>query len=110
MLSKETKQELILSLLEIEKGNGSSTLTLAPQNKPVIAILQRGWVVTGVFSQNGPYCKLKNASVIRKWGTNNGLGELAEKGKLPNTVLDKTKDITFHELTCVAIIEMDKEL
>ena len=72
-------------------------------NKPLrILVLQRGWAVIGRVSKFGPlgqYIKVENAAVIRRWGTSKGLGELAEKGPLQNTVLDECPPITCHELT-----------
>ena len=70
-----------------------------------IVILQRGWVVVGRFSQEGSNCKLTNASIIRVWGTTKGLGEIAINGPTSKTVLDKSPDIRFHELTIIATID-----
>jgi len=70
-----------------------------------IVILQRGWNMVGKFERNGSDCKLHNASVIRRWGTSRGLGELAENGPLPETKLDKTFGVVeFDYLTVVAMI------
>jgi hypothetical protein len=70
-----------------------------------IVILQRGWVVVGRYSQEGSNCKLTNASVIRFWGTTKGLGEIAINGPTSKTILDKSPDIRFHELTIIATID-----
>lgn len=69
-----------------------------------IVILQRGWVVVGRYYRKGQQCKVINGYVIRKWGTTQGLPELAIKGPLENTVLDKSPDIEFHQLTEIANI------
>ena len=74
-----------------------------------IVILQRGWVMIGKFERTGSECKLHNASVIRKWGTTNGLGELSN-GKLPDTILDKCYGIVeFDYLTVVATIAVKED-
>lgn len=70
-----------------------------------IVILQRGWVVVGHYIQQGEYITLSKAAVVRKWGTSNGLPELALKGPLSATVLDKGPEIRFHALTEVASIK-----
>jgi len=70
-----------------------------------IVILQRGWVMVGRFSQEGPNCRLEDAAVIRVWGTSKGLGEIAAKGPTSKTVLDKTPSVNFHELTVIATID-----
>lgn len=73
-----------------------------------IVILQRGWVVVGRFSQYGSECKISNGYVIRRWGTTNGLGQLATTGPLAETKLEATPEVTFHELTKIADIKCDE--
>jgi hypothetical protein len=67
-----------------------------------IVVLQRGWVMVGRFEQQGAQCQLHGASVIRRWGTKKGLGELATDGPLANTLLDPAGEVKFHELTVIA--------
>ncbi len=74
-----------------------------------IVILQRGWIVVGDFTQEGSQCVMRNGSVIRRWGTTKGLGELAVKGPLPETKLDPIPETTFHELTVIARIACSAE-
>jgi hypothetical protein len=74
-----------------------------------IAILQRGWVMVGRFERNGADCKLHNAHVIRIWGTNNGLGEIAGNGPTKDTKLDKCYGVVeFDFLTVVALISVEE--
>ncbi|MDX1941444.1 MAG: hypothetical protein SFU99_12880, partial [Saprospiraceae bacterium] len=80
-------------------------LKTSSDQQPIrIVVLQRGWVVIGRFSQIGCECFIKNGYVIRRWGTTNGLGELALEGKQSNTVLDKIPVTHFHELTIVMML------
>lgn len=75
-----------------------------------IVILQRGWIVVGRMERTDTVCKLHNASVIRTWGTTNGLGELAENGKLSGTKLDKCYGVVeFDWLTVVATIAVNED-
>lgn len=75
-----------------------------------IVVLQRGWVVVGEMTKEGNACVLHNASVIRRWGTSNGLPELAEFGPLPETKLEKaTHPIRFHYMTVVLTLECSKK-
>ena len=97
------KIDLIKMLLTDEKSENSTDLGTKKQ----IVVLNRGWVVIGDYSEDGDTCLLENASVIRKWGTTQGLGELAEKGKLPDTVLDASPDIRFNKLTMVARMDVN---
>lgn len=80
-------------------------------NSPIkIAILQRGWVVIGRYKEEGDECVIENAYVIRRWGTSEGLGELALKGKQSETVLDKTGVVRFNKLTSVAFIDCNESV
>lgn len=74
-----------------------------------IVILPRGHVAIGDFSQDGVNCKLTNAAIIRIWGTKNGLGELAQNGKQPNTILDPCPTLRFHEATIIARMDVNEE-
>lgn len=75
-----------------------------------IVILQRGWVVIGRYHEDGDYGVLVDAYVIRRWGTSEGLGELALQGKQKETKLDKTGVIRFHKLTTVALIDCNEDM
>jgi hypothetical protein len=80
----------------------------AKPSKKQIVVLNRGWIVVGNYSEKGDECTLTDASVIRKWGTTQGLGELAEKGKLPDTVLDACPNVHFHKMTMVARMDVNE--
>ena len=62
-----------------------------------IIVLMHGWVVVGQLEQDGDWYLLINGSVIRRWGTTMGLGELAAKGPLPETKLDPIALTKFHK-------------
>lgn len=75
-----------------------------------IVILQRGWIIVGRFERNGSDCKVSNASVIRKWGTSKGLGEIAKDGPTGSTELDKCYGVVqFDYLTVVATIDCEEK-
>ena len=89
--------------------NGIKYIPEAQNDSPVkIVVLQRGWVAIGRWGRDGSDCKLTDASIIRKWGTTKGLGELAS-GPLSDTILDKAGIIGFDYLTVVCTIECDEE-
>lgn len=70
-----------------------------------IVILQRGWIMVGRLERKGSDCILHNASIVRKWGTTKGLGEIAIGGPTSDTVLDKCYGVvSFDYLTVVASI------
>lgn len=72
-----------------------------------IVILQRGWVMVGLYGRDGEDCWLEKAHVIRRWGTTRGLGELAVNGPLSNTQMDPCGRVDFHVLTVVATIRCE---
>lgn len=53
-----------------------------------IVILDRGFVLVGHATVDGDWVTTTNASIIRRWGTTKGLGELAMNGPLRDTKLD----------------------
>lgn len=80
-------------------------LTPAEPSDIKIAVLQRGNVLVGRFARDGDMCELTDASVIRRWGTTKGLGEIAAGGPTPDTVLDPCGRVMFHILTAVMMID-----
>ena len=97
------KIDIIKALIQDE---GGQSMEVGGSNVKIV-ILQRGWVFVGRFSQEGSTCKLTDAYNIRTWGTTKGLGELASDGPTTNTKLDKVNDVTFHELTTVAMLDCE---
>ena len=97
--------EKYVSEADFKAKKGSSA-----SSKKQIVILQRGWVVVGDYSINKEKdeCTLTNASVIREWGTSNGLGQLAENGPLTGTILETQADMHFHPLTVIARLDVNE--
>ena len=75
-------------------------------SKRQIVILQRGWIVVGDVEQVGNKMVVNGASVIRRWGTTNGLGQLALAGPTKETILDACGTVTAHELAVIATIDV----
>lgn len=75
-------------------------------SKRQIVILQRGWVVVGNVSKDGTEFTISDGSVIRRWGTTNGIGQLALGGPTKDTILDAVGTMYAHELTLVARIDV----
>ena len=74
-----------------------------------ICVLEKGWVLVGNLEKENDEYFLTNAFVIRRWGTTEGLGELAEKGPLPETKLEKTPLIKFHKNKLIMTISCNEE-
>ena len=103
-ISFEDQQELFTALTKLyvepedeEEDEEEDEDTLGK----FIVVLQRGWVVVGDLSKDGTEFTLTNGSVVRRWGTSKGLGELAIEGPLEETILDPIPDTKFHELTVI---------
>jgi hypothetical protein len=74
-----------------------------------ILVLNRGWVVVGDVTHNGAWVTVTNGAVVRRWGTQHGLGELAAQGPLANTILDSFERVSVHELGIVAAFDCNTE-
>ena len=74
-----------------------------------ICVLERGWVIFGELEKEGNYYFLRKASFIRRWGTKNGLGEIAENGPTKDTILDKTTTVKFHENQMIFCLNCNEE-
>ena len=86
----------------------STTINREPSNHKIV-VLQRGWVVVGLVQETGDKIVIHDAAVVRRWGTSKGLGELAAKGPLPETVLDPAGRVEAHKLAVVLTIDCVEE-
>ena len=59
-----------------------------PDNTPVIVVMTQSFVACGNLVNTDSGIVLNNAAIIRQWGTTEGLGQLALKGKTSSTILD----------------------
>ena len=53
-----------------------------------IVVLDKGFVYVGTLVTGAKFITIENAKCVRRWGTTNGLGQLAKEGPQSNTVLD----------------------
>lgn len=73
-----------------------------------IVVLQRGWVVVGDWVQKGDAVSLDRCAVIRRWGTTNGLGQLATSGATDSTKLEPCGSLITHIGAVIATIPLQK--
>ena len=78
-----------------------------PTEKQIV-VLQRGWVVIGDTHKTETEVRITNCSVIRVWGTSNGLGEIAENGPTGRTKLDKCPPLVVHPLSVVLYMNVNE--
>lgn len=69
-----------------------------------IAFADRGFVWVGDCHVSGDWLSIKGARAVRRWGTSEGLNELAQKGPLPNTRLDAAADILVSRKALIGLI------
>ena len=110
----ETKLDILKLLLECDSktqiNNNEENLGDNEENLGKhIVVLQRGHVVIGDLSKKGNYFYLKDGSIIRRWGTTDGLGEIAINGPTSSTTLDKIPASSFHELTTILLMKCEKQ-
>ena len=86
----------------------ADNIDVKPTRKQIV-VLHRGWIVIGDVSKTDVEVTLKNCSVIRIWGTSNGLGELAENGVTSKTKLDKCPDVVVHPLSVVLYMNVNMD-
>jgi hypothetical protein len=73
-----------------------------------IVVLQRGWIVVGRWAQDGDEVVVRDASVVRFWGTTRGLGELFD-GPTKTTKLDPAGTVRANAAAVVLTIDVDAE-
>ena len=73
-----------------------------------IVVVDKGFVFVGVTQIVGDSYIVQKAACIRRWGTTAGLGELASKGPLPNTILDPSPTMRIEKHAVLFTIECDK--
>ena len=105
--------EQLIKIAELMNDNKSTTTATVEEsiNKGRYIVLgNRGNTVVGDLTIKGGTGYLKNASVIRRWGTTGGLGELALSGKTESTKLDSCGEFEFEVITTCGMIPVKSDL
>lgn len=119
VLCEITLWENTMPKLEIKKSdtgfNGKGTQPLESQPATSledfvdhglqIVVLTQGFVYLGHARTNATWCLVTDCINIRQWGTTEGLGELALKGPLQPTVLDKVGALAAPIGSLVSLIQ-----
>lgn len=79
-----------------------NTLTTPTQQ---IAVLDRGFVYVGQCTLQDGVLVITGAHCIRRWGTTNGLGELASGGPTKRTVLDTVGTVRAPQASVIHLID-----
>ncbi len=74
-----------------------------------IVVLDKGFVYIGIVYTDGEWVVIQKAHNIRRWGTTNGLGQLAKHGPTADTRLDRvgTVKAPFHVLQQLIDVEVN---
>jgi hypothetical protein len=83
------------------KARKQEAVSMGPQQ---IVIVDRGWVYVGQAEESVDKITIRNARVIRIWGTTAGLGQLAEGGPTPTTKLDPIGTVVAPMRAVISII------
>lgn len=74
-----------------------------------LVVADRGFVWVGHTVTDADWVHITAARVVRRWGTSEGLNELAAKGPLTNTRLDAPADLKVSRKALIAIIPCEAE-
>ena len=70
-----------------------------------IVVMDRGFVYAGKVTIENDFVTITEAKNIRRWGTTEGLGELAAKGPLADTKLDPAGTVKAPMRAVIHLIE-----
>jgi len=79
-----------------------------PSGNIKIVVLDRAYVYVGYVKIEDDFVVISNAMNVRRWGTTKGLGELAENGPLPNTVLDKYGTVKAPMRALISLVDVEQ--
>lgn len=74
-----------------------------------IVVLDRGFVYIGRVKTDAFWCYLQDARNIRRWGTTQGLGQLAQTGPTSNTVLDPVGTLKAPMQSVISLIAVEEK-
>lgn len=74
-----------------------------------IVVIQSGWVLAGEFVQHEAHIELTSASVVQRWGTTKGIGELALDGPTSSSVIHPIGKATVPLGSVLYSMPMSKE-
>ena len=75
-----------------------------------ISVIENGFVFVGMLKKEGKFYIISDAKNIRRWGTTQGLGELANNGPLSDTKLDDYGTIRVPMKSMIFTIDTDEKL
>lgn len=101
-------EQAVLKVLTGEASTSASAADFGSKHK--IVVCQRGFVYAGDVEQVGDYLVISDAVNVRRWGTKEGLGELAAKGTLPDTKADACGKVRVHKLAVTSLLDCEARI
>ena len=92
-------------LAALLRGSATSVAQRSTISGQHIVVLDRGFVYVGRCEIQGDYLLIKDARNIRRWGTTKGLGQLANSGPTPQTVIEETGDLSVPIKALIFILQ-----
>lgn len=79
--------------------------------KLCIVVMRERFILVGVIepTEDAMFFYLRRASIVRRWGTTKGLGQLAQEGPQPNTKLDSEGDDIINKLEVSRVIPCNEQ-
>lgn len=74
-----------------------------------LVVADRGFVWVGETVTTEDWVEIKSARCVRRWGTSEGLNQLAKEGPLRDTKLDAPADLKVSRKALIAIIPCEAE-
>jgi hypothetical protein len=102
------KENIMSEAAKVITVDGVEYRHVAAPSEVRIVVLQRGWIVVGRWAQDGDEVVVRDASVVRFWGTTRGLGELFD-GPTKTTKLDPAGTVRANAAAVVLTIDVDAE-
>ena len=72
-----------------------------------IVVLDRGFVYVGDCEVDDNWCVITNARNVRAWGTDRGLGQLAQDGPTEKTKLDVVGTVRVPRRALIHLIDTE---
>ena len=72
-----------------------------------IVVADRGFVYVGDVRIAEDWCVITGCANVRRWGTERGLGELAQSGPLPETRLDRVGTVRIPMRAVISVIDTE---
>lgn len=96
---------------ELTDGNAAKPIAPSYEYEGFgIVVVNRAWIYAGQIKHDGTWCVVDGAKNIRRWGTTNGLGQLAKYGPQKETELDEYGLVCIPATSVIFIIDSDSSL